>query len=337
LRADNDLIAVDSETSLVDLTAPPDGSDGNAPGLIAPDQRTASSAAALRRSSQPPDYKAVLEQLTLFLAPTSLVTGLFYWIGWSFTNAYWSAFAVDHALLHYSTTDYLLRSMTPAYPFVTMLLISAIVLIVIHRSLVRARTHIQPFTLQIAEWVIRVLGLFFATVALADVFPRELSRLDLVHLASSGTLVGPTLGALGGLCLAYASNLRAHTFAAVQRAESPECRRLRRLLTGLAAGLVVLAIFLLADRYTSYYGTAWARYQAEHSESLPVVSLYSHQRLGITAKGTQETGDAASGFRYTGLRLLRYAGKTYFLLPSEDRRILLLPESSGFRVELSRP
>jgi len=283
------------------------------------------------------DVKALLEQLTFFLAPTSLVTALFYWIGWSQTKAYWAQFAVDPALLHYSTTDYLLRAMIPAFPFVTMLLVSAVVLVVIHRLLVRMRTRVQPFSLQVLEWAIRLLGLFCSAVALADVFPRQLSQLDLAKLASRGPLIGPTFGAVGGLFVAYASNLRAHTFAAVHHIEPAESRRLRRLLTGLAVGLVILATFLCADRYTSYLGTEWGKYDANHPKRFARVEVYSHQRLAITAKGVQETvspeGAAHFQFHYSGLRLLRYSGKNYFILPDGERRTVLLPESDEFRVE----
>jgi hypothetical protein len=340
MRTDADLISGDSNASLIDLTAPPNGTRSNAQGLVVPSTPDDVTTGGIIRSSQAPDFKAVFEQLALILAPTSLVTGLFYWMGWSFTKAYWSVFGVDQALLHYSTTDYLLRSTLPAFPFVTMLLISAVVLIVVHRTLTRLRARVQPFTLQVVEWAIRVVGLFCAGVALADLFPRELSRLDFVDLASRGPLLGPTFGAFGGLLVAYASNLRSSTSAAVQQRESLESRRTRRLLTGLAAGLVVLAIFLWADRYTSYLGKEWASYDAAHPKTLPVVDVYSPKRLGIMANGTQETplfaDEATYGFHYTGLRLLRYSGKTYFLLPDGERRTLLLTESEGLRVELSR-
>ena len=337
MRTDNDQIDVRGDSSLIDLTAAPNGLGSNA---TADGTRPDAPTAVVSRSPQATDYRAVIEQLTLFLGPTSLLTGLFYWMGWSFTKSYWTFFGVDQALLHYSTTDYLLRSTLPAFPFVTMLLISAIVFIVIHRSLARIRTRAQPFNLQVIEWAIRILGLFCAGVALADVFPRELSRLDFANLAEHSPLLGPTFGAIGGLFVAYASNLRAGTFAAVQRPESSESRRLRRLLTGLAAGLVVLATFLWADRYTSYFGKAWAKYDAENVGALPRVDVYSTKRLGFTGEGIKEDppspNDAAYGFHYTGLRLLRYSGKTYFLVPDGAHRTVLLTESTDLRVELSR-
>src|SRR5947209_3302016 len=60
------------------------------------------------------DIKQLFDQAALFLAPTSLITGLMYWIGWAKTQAYWYYFGVDQTLLKFSTTDYLVRAVNTA-------------------------------------------------------------------------------------------------------------------------------------------------------------------------------------------------------------------------------
>ena len=53
--------------------------------------------------------------LARVIAPTTLITALFFYFGWAFTFERYRYFGVDQSVLSLSTKDYLLRSIIPAF------------------------------------------------------------------------------------------------------------------------------------------------------------------------------------------------------------------------------
>ena len=300
---------------------------------------------AIQRSNEGLDVKRLIDYAALFVAPTSLVSGLMYWIGWSRSQAYWGYFGIDPALLKFSTTDYVIRAVSTAFTFLTMLILFAITMIALHRAFERRRNLLQPFQLQLIEWTLRGVGiLFFSRIAIANLFPSQLGALDWAGWGDRGTLVGPTFGVLGVLLIAYSAHLHVSRHDMLHKPESIQLRRSRRILIGLAAGLVVLATFLAADRYATYKGIALAEGHAANPKRFHEAEIYSRANLQIAGSGLtavpldpgQDPNQESHRFRYSGLRLLRYSGGNYLFISIKDWRVFVLPESPGMRVEFVR-
>jgi hypothetical protein len=297
--------------------------------------------------AQPPvdvlDVKRLIDHAALFVAPTSFVTGLMYWIGWAKTEAYWSHFGIDPALLKLSTTDYLVRAVSTSFTFLTLLLLFAITATMLYRAAEHHRTHLQPFQLQLLEWGLFAAGvLFFARIALADLFPSQLGALDWAHWASRGTLVGPVFGVIGLLMVAYSAQLHGNRLTMLHRHDTAQLGRSRRVLAGSSVAFIVLASFLAADRYAQYKGTQSAEADLGNPKYFYKTEIYSRDKLQISGIGLAEVPLAPSEnseqeknfrFKYSGLRLMRYSRGNYFLLSLDDSRALVLPESADVRVE----
>ena len=67
--------------------------------------------------------------VSIFVAPTTIVTGLCFYFGYVSTRAYLAYFGVDSDAVGFSTGDYMLKSVSVLYPpLVTLLLIWAVAL-----------------------------------------------------------------------------------------------------------------------------------------------------------------------------------------------------------------
>src|SRR5690348_12442394 len=60
--------------------------------------------------TNPVAIRNILENLSLFVAPPTLVVALAFWFGWRLTNTRSEYFGIDSSTLGFSTSDYLLRS-----------------------------------------------------------------------------------------------------------------------------------------------------------------------------------------------------------------------------------
>jgi len=104
-------------------------------------------------------------------------------------------------------------------------------------------------------------------------------------------------------------------------------------------GLVVLSVFWAASDYADALGRGRARDLAADLTTLPAVTLYSQGSLGVDARHARAEPLAGERYsvRYTGLRMLAYAGNRYFLLPDDWTRatgvVLVIPDGPEIRVE----
>lgn len=64
-------------------------------------------------SEKKQSLKEVRDWLTVIIPPTTLITALGFWYGYSFTNARLHDLGIDASILQLSTTDYLVRSVDP--------------------------------------------------------------------------------------------------------------------------------------------------------------------------------------------------------------------------------
>lgn len=267
-----------------------------------------------------------------FAAPTTLVTALLFFFGWS--HAYWffDYFGVNSTTIGLTTQDYLMRSQDSLF----IPLAAGACLFLLYLLGRRVFKEFVVPRMSVAQRRLLVL----ATMVVGCVLVAA-GLLSIVVSTPLRSLVGaPGLCLVGGVVLVVAAV------------------RLRRTDRGgaepdvLTAGewgavfvLVGVGLFWAVADYSAAVGTGRAIEQVEQFADQPSVSVYSDQRLGLAAPGVTELAcpapDAAYHFRYDGLKLVLQSGNQYLLLPeSWDRSggvAFLLPRSDANRIDFFPP
>jgi hypothetical protein len=241
------------------------------------------------------------------IAPTALLTAWLYYIGWVKTNRQASYFGIDPSLLNYSTTDYVLRSVTSLLGPAGALLISLLVIGAARRAINR----IEP-----GQWAYRHFrGTGRVATATGSVLViiggLYLNRVGVVGFASVLAAVG-LLG--GGLLLLLGRYL---SVLAERRSDSDaDIDAMEILVIGLilAAGLFAAGFF-----YAVQVGEITAQALERHLPEAPEVHLLSAQDLELGGGTACEPLRADDAFRcrYTGLRLLVSSNDRLFLVPGD--------------------
>jgi hypothetical protein len=278
-----------------------------------------------------------LPQLTRLLgtivAPTTLLTALLFYFGFSHAYWYYDYFGVNATLLGLTTRDYVQKSLDGL--FVPMLVVACAGLLLLWgHALVRARlgAGARPGVLRVLVPAVAATGLVLVATALVSVF---------VATPLSRRLVGTPLAlAAGVLLLVYAVHLWRLTGGSAPRA----------LWVAVAewAGvfvLVGLSLTWAASDYSASVALTRARRTVAQLPTYPSVVVYSERNLSLRAPGVRETrcGDpeAAYRYRYEGLTLVLQSGDQYLFLPRRwtpaDGVALLIPRSDALRLEFLRP
>lgn len=278
------------------------------------------------------DARSLLKVAGSVVAPTTFVTGLLVYFGWSHAFWFFHYFGVHATLLELTTQDYLMRSADGLFVPITTLACLAIAGIWAQRL---ARRWIPA---RVLERIHRLVadhsgGIGFALAAaglwgvLADT-PLEVN-----------VVVSP-------LCLGAGAMLLTHG-ARTGRARSPASAPTWVTTWAWVAMFVLtgLSLFWVAHDYSADVGITRATQLERELADEPSVWLYSAQRLAVGARGVREVAcgddDAAFRFRYDGLKLVMQAGDQYVFLPDGWSRgtgsALLLPRGEDIRLEFSAP
>jgi hypothetical protein len=258
------------------------------------------------------------------------ITALAYYFGWARAQAFLRYFGLDTSTVDFSTTDYVLRSVSAAY-WPLMVLGTVVVLALalhprIRTALERAGSRRGRYLDVAAAVGVGMLSLAVAGLYNVWVFPRSIP-------------VVPLLLTAGIAVVGYSWFLR---WPGASRQATDVLRKAQ--LVALA-GLIAGGLFWTCGSYATTVGETVAR---EYAEDLPYeaeVLVFSAQRLGLKGPGVQvdPIGDEASvhRFRYTGLRLLLRSGDRYFLLGKDWRpghdSVFVLSESDTVRLEFLAP
>jgi hypothetical protein len=297
----------------------------------------------------------VVQVLSLVVAPTTLVTALLYYFGWSSTGAESRYFGLDQSLLGLSTTDYLLRSVPPMFWPLSLLVFVVVLALLLHLAL----THTLPrLNALVQRWVpvgIGLLGLLSLWQGLGLLFlwqgvgtPFKIPN----SVAQYGFTRAQIFLAAGITLISYAGYLWDHFRVSVGE-HHPWGETSPWVATGLVVFpvlLVLLFLFWAVSDYAADYGGARARAVEANLERQPGVTLYSAKRLYIdtgddnSGPGVREDplpgSDGAYRYRYQGLRLLWWSNSRYFLLPenwsSRHPVTIVLLDTDTIRVELLR-
>jgi hypothetical protein len=264
------------------------------------------------------------------VAPTSLVTALLYYFGWSHASWYFEHFGVDPSVLGLSTTDYLFRSLDALFVPATLSALAGLIALWA-RALIRRRIH-QGAGRRLQLAVIATLataGLLLTVGGMISVFrPTVLTG----HL-----LLAPLSLTLGVPLLAYANGLRRPRGTARPTGSTAVAE------WAIVFTLVAIGLFWAAGDYSAAVGRSQARRFVQNLPVLPAITVYSHQSLSLAAPGITQTRchdkDAAYGFRYDGLRLMMRATDQYLLVPAGWGRAstvaILLPRTDSIRLEFA--
>jgi hypothetical protein len=271
---------------------------------------------------------ATLRGIGALVAPTTLVTALLYYFGWTRTSKQAFVMGLDDSLFGYSASDYILRSITSMF---WPLFYAALVIL----AGVFAHARLLAWA---DERALRTVTLAVAATA---------GILLLLGLVGSGidrpsrfvSLTAPMAITVGIALLAYVAYL--HQIAGIRVGG-------QGALTGTPLGavgwgavtvLLLLSSFWTVSHYAAIKGIDFARSAVQQLPAQPSVTIYSPSRLYLEHPVVEEVfrgeQEAAYRFKYSGLKLLFRADGKLFLRPSDldDPRNIVIAEDTGIRVE----
>jgi hypothetical protein len=292
---------------------------------------------ASRPAAQP--SPAGLPQLTRILgtivAPTTLLTSLLFYFGWSHAFWFFDYFGVNSTLLGLTTRDYVQRSLDGLFVPMTVVACAGLLVLWGHGML---RAHLATGSgarvLGMLIPAMAVVGLVLAAGGLWSVFATTLLSRHLVW--------APLSLALGVLLLAYAVHLwRLFTASSDSpgRASGPPWAAVAEWAAVFA--LVGLSLFWAANDYSAAVGGSRARQVVAELPTYPRAVVYSERSLSLHAPGVRETRcqdpQAAYRFRYDGLKLVLQSGDQYLFLPERwspgNGVAILMPRNDSLRLE----
>jgi hypothetical protein len=286
--------------------------------------------AAERVSGLPPQLAKVLGGI---VAPTTLLTALLYYFGWS--HAYWfcNYFGLNSTVLGFTSTDYMMRSVDALFVPMTVAA-SAALLAVWGHSLLRARLAAgsRPRAFRFIVPIMAIVGGVLVLGGFASVFTTTVLS---EHLVAAPLSLG-----FGVLLLVYAVHLR--RLVAEKYESTSNGRGLAAIVEwAVVFVLIGLSLFWAATDYSAAVGRSRASHFVADLPSYPNVVIYSERSLSLQAPGVREARckdtQAAYRFRYDGLKLVLESGDQYLFLPAEwtptNGVAILLPRTSSLRLE----
>ena len=281
------------------------------------------------------------------VGPTSAVTGLLYYFGWTRTSIEAHLLGLDDSLLGYSTQDYLLRSMSSMFGPLVVGLVAALGALGLHAAVVAwVRDAGGPDDPRLRRRLRRLILALTAAAGVGLVAGIAGARVrhpsDVVYVASP---MGVSAGIVVGC---YAANLHRRFLARRRRDEgADEMKTLRGVSATLVVLLLVLSLFWDVSHYAAVRGRSLASTVEALLPSQPTVVVYSAKRLYLQAPVVEtrlEQGDRDTGsdpgasqyqYAYTGLKLLFRSDHRYFLRPAAPgaRANIVIPDGLDIRLE----
>lgn len=279
----------------------------------------------------------------VFIAPTTLITGLCYFFGSVYTRERLQYFAVDSQSLGFTTADYVAMNVGVFFfPVMRLLLVCALVVwaaVAIRRL---AESGRWTRALRMAAWVpiaSAVLSLGVAFSWLLFEYPRLSKPIVITTLIGAGTAL---------LVAGYWMLVITRTGAKGETAD--RFASAERVSLGIAAAVMVAALFWLTDIYAAGMGERDGEYIARDLWGSDVgVVLDTTEPLSIppdlaelvaVTKVPPENPDAGPTYRYECLRRLEVRNNRWVLVPAKWKSdkgfaITVTPDSSN-RI-LTRP
>ncbi|WP_126636562.1 hypothetical protein [Embleya hyalina] len=274
------------------------------------------------------------EFVTFFVVPALILAGLLYHFGWTRAVARSDYLGFDESVLGTPAREYPADALRTLYRPLLVVTAGLLAARMAHpRLLVWLRRHRR-----IAGWCVRALRWAWLVVPAAVLlgahrWPVRDPRWEPLLLPGA-LAVGLSICAYGVL---LSRRIGAH------RRGSVAGGRPWSLPMALTAAVVVLCLFWASGSYAKVSGRDDGRAVAHQLPRRTGVVLYSVQDLRMRSGdgiAVEEEIGASYRYRYTGLRLLRRAPGTLFLLPEHwswrHPRLLVVHEDARVRVEYER-
>ena len=301
-----------------------------------PDPTQLSSPAATRSSTDGPTtgISQLAKLVGAIVAPTTLLTSLLFYFGWS--RAYWfyDYFGVHSTLLGLTTQDYVQQSLDGLFVPLTVTACAALVALWAH-TLVRARlaAGANPRLLRVLVPALAGGGLLLAVGGLWSVVGTTILN---QHLAAA-----PISLAVGVVLLVYTAHLWRSAHPGTDDAARPRAGWLAVIEWAGVFVLVGLSLFWAANDYSAAVGRSRAREFVAELPIYPSAVIYSERSLSLHAPGVREVRcqdrEAAYRFRYDGLKLVLQSGNQDLFLPQAwtptDWVAILMPRTDTVRLE----
>jgi hypothetical protein len=283
-----------------------------------------------------PGLAQLVTILGTIVAPTTLLTSLLFYFGWSHAFWFFDYFGVNSTLLDLTNQDYIQRSIDGLFVPGTVTACAGLAGLWGH-TLLRARlaAGFDPRSLRVLMAVLAGVGLLLAIGGVASVLTRTRTWLEEYVAAAPVSL------AAGVLLLVYVVHLwRAR--AAAKGAASAHWPPWAAAAEWAAVFVLVgLSLFWAANDYSAAVGRSRARDVVRELPTQPQVVLYSAQSLGLHAPGVREVAcqgqEALYRFRYEGLKLILQSGDQYVLVPETwsraDGVTFVMPRNDSLRLE----
>jgi hypothetical protein len=279
-----------------------------------------------------PRFHAIMEGIGVVVAPITLITSLLYYFGWVRTSTYYRYFGVDHSILNFSLTDYLIRSIDAMFLPLVLLGIIGMGALQSHRTIAAViRTHQDSSLLQIGLGTLTLVAVILVAVGALGLSPRPLFAIPIVE---------PVCLLLGSALILYRASFARLIGEEATTAPWPSLtHRSMFFVCGFLLGIISL-FWVVAD-YADVIGNGRAKQVVRELSDSPSHQIYSRKRLASSASGNEEERlvgpDSAYLYRYSGLKLLLRSGDEYLLIPATwsdtNRFTVILPRGLDLRFD----
>ncbi|MET9324038.1 hypothetical protein ABZX75_28295 [Streptomyces sp. NPDC003038] len=279
-------------------------------------------------------------------APGTVVLGLLYYFGSSYTDAYYSWFGVPSSDLQLSVQGYLAKSPPAIFLPVWILLITGIVLLLlfvqVRRVLAGPGNDRRRRTA--ARWILGV-GLLMVALGFPVFLEPHWARegLRLVPQGVPRQLLPSLVVALGATLAIFALRLRWGRDGADPDRSAPATKRLLLMAEALLMGVLTMSLFFDAARYATMAGQSDAQSDASGGfEGSPGVAVYSRVPIVVDVPGValRDMGSRKGPyrFRYTGFVILAKSSARFYLVSHQWQSspvTVVVPDDDSIRVVVS--
>lgn len=273
--------------------------------------------------------KATLETISLVIGPTTLLTALALWFGWTLTNARAAYFGLDSSVLGFTTADYLYRSADAMFVPLAVLLTIVIGAMSVHQLASRLFIRRGVRGRIVTGWIVLGLGLILSVVGVRAVFVP-------VPVVRDYYLLPPLVLGTGVTLTVYAEWILRQLTGEAPPARAGVWGRLVRVSAVL---LVLLCVFWASTLYATALGRGRGEAIGRNLWSRPRVTLFSKYSLDLATTTTTEPRTATYRFRYSGLRLIVHSSGRYFLVTDgwshSNGAVIVLNDSPDIRIEFT--